>query len=231
MKIITQIILVTTIIWATPSVSEVKMLDTNASKQQIRDAFYGNKDNEKIKTRDISIPSDTSRGISDDTRGVMIYSDSGDNLKFSSTTKEISPNNKTTLKKYTPTKKISPKKQHTKKNTNKKRYDNGIASEIQFKYNSTELLSGSKKFINNVAEVIAEKPEVKFIIEGHTDASGDELLNYHLSENRAETIKYILIAEYNISANRITTVGKGESSFKFSPNDHRNRRVEIKPLN
>ncbi len=222
MKIIIQTLLISSIFWTSTSVSssEVEMLGLNASKEEIRDAFYGNGSRGIVGFSSEEKTENLSRGI-------------GGFSSFEKTKKVTTNKYSKSKQKHSRPKvktKLVTQKQYPKKNKiNKKRYDSGVASAIQFKYNSAELLSGSKAFIRKTAEVLAEST-VKFIIEGHTDASGDESLNYKLSEERANRIKYILITEYNISPDRISTVGKGESSLRFSPYDYKNRRVVIKIL-
>ena len=123
----------------------------------------------------------------------------------------------------------TPEKAAKRKYYKKKQYGAGVATAIQFKYNSTELLAGSQKFIKKLGQVLAET-DGKFVIEGHTDASGTKSHNLELSEKRAKIIKQILIAEHNINPERILIKGKGETALRFSPHNYKNRRVEIIPI-
>ena len=249
-KQLTKILLACSLVWGVPAIAEVEMLDENATKQQIRDAFF-NKGNQEVKTRGINLSPETeevNEDVSEEyqTRGIEGFSTEEQKLKVPSRArvKKVKPAKKKYAKR--PPKKASkkvykkPQKKYTKKTyrkkyppkpqaQNKQRYDAGVATAIQFKYNSDELLSGSRTFIKNFGDVLAET-DVKFIIEGHTDASGAENHNYQLSKQRADKIKRIFVTEHNIAENRIITIGKGETSLRFSANNYKNRRVEIKPM-
>ncbi len=88
------------------------------------------------------------------------------------------------------------------------------------------------KKLRELAVYLRENPELKIIVEGHTDSSGPEWYNLELSKKRAEMVKDYLVIVEGISSDRITTIGYGESRPLY-PNDTpenmaRNRRVEIK---
>jgi outer membrane protein OmpA-like peptidoglycan-associated protein len=67
-------------------------------------------------------------------------------------------------------------------------------------------------------------------VQGHTDNTGNAALNQKLSEQRAQAIVAKLV-EMGISANRLTAVGKGQSSpIADNGTDEgraKNRRVEF----
>ena len=82
----------------------------------------------------------------------------------------------------------------------------------------------------NLKNIMDKNPEVKVTITGHTDNVGNAASNMRLSQNRANNIKKMLV-EKGIPANRITTIGKGESQ-PIESNDTpegraKNRRIEI----
>jgi len=73
-------------------------------------------------------------------------------------------------------------------------------------------------------------PERVALVEGHTDAIGDENFNQSLSVDRANAIRSALLAQ-GISDSRIKPTGMGESQ-PIADNDtdtgrQNNRRVEI----
>ena len=74
-------------------------------------------------------------------------------------------------------------------------------SQINFKRSSTELTEQSIPYLENLLHIFKEN-DVKVIIEGHTDNSGDYKLNVKLSKDRAYTIKGNLIKN-GIERNRI----------------------------
>ena len=68
------------------------------------------------------------------------------------------------------------------------------------------------------------------VIEGHTDSRGSDAYNQALSERRANAVRDELVNENGIAAERVSTVGYGESR-PVSSNDTdagraQNRRIE-----
>lgn len=102
---------------------------------------------------------------------------------------------------------------------------------INFKLNSSEILTSSFSVLNEVAELLKADGGLKIRIEGHTDNTGSDDYNIKLSSSRAEAVKKYLTEKHSIDSARLETIGKGESmpiadntteSGKAS-----NRRVEI----
>jgi hypothetical protein len=87
--------------------------------------------------------------------------------------------------------------------------------------------------LNSFITFLKSKPKVSVEINGHTDSDGDENDNLKLSQNRANEIKKYLVSK-GIDEKRISTVGLGESSPKYSndsdENKSLNRRIEVKIL-
>jgi len=71
----------------------------------------------------------------------------------------------------------------------------------------------------------------RFVIAGHTDAQGNPQYNKTLSLRRAETVKRFLVAN-GVDESRLSTAGYGAEQLLTpdSPQDPRNRRVEIRDL-
>ncbi len=84
--------------------------------------------------------------------------------------------------------------------------------------------------IQNVAEVMNKYPDLKIVIEGHTDNVGGKQYNLKLSQRRAEAIKKIMVTKFKIDPARITAKGFGYSkpvaSNSTDEGRQRNRRVE-----
>jgi len=69
---------------------------------------------------------------------------------------------------------------------------------------------------------------------GHTDSDGSDGDNIDLSQRRAESVKAALVDDFDITANRLTAEGKGETK-PVAENDSpegkaANRRVEFVSL-
>ena len=86
--------------------------------------------------------------------------------------------------------------------------------------------------LNALTETIRSKgPNVRIMIEGHTDDVGSDQDNQRLSEARARTVRTYLRKRLPLSEAAVTTVGFGESR-PTEPNDSeegraKNRRVDI----
>ena len=87
--------------------------------------------------------------------------------------------------------------------------------------------------INRIVNLMNENPDLKFEVQGHTDATGNAASNQTLSEKRAQAIVAKLV-EMGISADRLTAVGKGQTSpIADNSSDEgraKNRRVEFVKL-
>ncbi len=101
---------------------------------------------------------------------------------------------------------------------------------VNFDTGKSSLRSSSYKELNEVAELMKYKPEMKMRIEGHTDNVGDPESNMKLSKARAEAVKNYLIKK-GISADRLSSEGFG-STRPVALNDtaagrQKNRRTEV----
>ncbi len=79
-------------------------------------------------------------------------------------------------------------------------------------------------------EAINENPNEVYLIEGHTDATGSEIGNLMLSDERAAAVANALTDYYDIPPENLVTQGYGEQFLKvdtLGPNA-RNRRVAIR---
>ena len=82
-------------------------------------------------------------------------------------------------------------------------------------------------------ESLAEWPEVKVEIQGHTDNVGNNTTNLKLSQARADAVRLYLIQK-GIDSSRLRSVGYGEE-FPIADNHtgagrEKNRRVEIRRI-
>ncbi|WP_435414585.1 OmpA family protein [Polaribacter aestuariivivens] len=106
-----------------------------------------------------------------------------------------------------------------------------LAASIYFDTNSDKIKSISFNTIDKIVSLMKEVPDVKFVIEGHTDDRNSDRYNLYLSQRRANAVRKYMIQQ-GIANERLEAKGYGESRPKFS-NDNEggrqlNRRVEIK---
>jgi len=111
---------------------------------------------------------------------------------------------------------------------------NLAARRIQFTRNQAELLPESKKVLDEIAEILKEKRDLRLHIEGHTSNDGNLAANMRLSLARAETVKFYLQSR-GIEGHRLKAQGFGPTqpinSGKTESEKSQNRRVELKLSN
>ena len=81
---------------------------------------------------------------------------------------------------------------------------------INFTSNSAKVDPRYHNEIEGLADFLKTYPSANVTIEGHTSALGKAAYNKKLSLLRAEAIKLILVNNYHIDSDRITSVGYGE---------------------
>lgn len=78
-------------------------------------------------------------------------------------------------------------------------------------------------------EVLGERPDEVYLIEGHTDAVGRDYDNLILSDRRAQAVAVALSQNFDIPPENLVTQGYGEQYLKIPTEgpDRRNRRATI----
>ena len=101
---------------------------------------------------------------------------------------------------------------------------------INFDFDSAQLQARSRPLLDNLAEALnnARLQEMRFRVEGHTDAKGSARYNEELSARRARSVVEFLQGK-GVSAERLLAQGKGFSELlnKDQPEAAENRRVRI----
>lgn len=107
---------------------------------------------------------------------------------------------------------------------------------INFEFGSAEISNSQYRKIENIADamerVLRRRPRANFLIEGHTDAVGSFESNQALSEERAASLKSVLVREFGIPRRALETVGYGEEYLQVPTQDEnwRNRRVTLRRI-
>jgi outer membrane protein OmpA-like peptidoglycan-associated protein len=102
---------------------------------------------------------------------------------------------------------------------------------VLFVSGKSELLPIARQKLDQVATALKDTdPDQKISVEGHTDSQGNDATNQRLSQERADSVRAYLV-QRGVPSERVTAVGKGESS-PIASNDTaegraNNRRVEI----
>ena len=100
----------------------------------------------------------------------------------------------------------------------------------KFEQGKSELSVEAQFILHDLAKVLAQNPDLKLRVEGHTSAEGDAIVNQKLSEARAQAAITFLIDHEGIDASRLEAVGFGSSKLKDTENpiSEVNRRTEFK---
>jgi OmpA-OmpF porin, OOP family len=102
---------------------------------------------------------------------------------------------------------------------------------ILFDVGSDRIRPESTPTLKEIAEMLGAHGDLRLMIEGHTDSTGDPETNAQLSNRRAAAVKQELVTTFGISPARLETTGKGQSE-PVSSNDtpegrQNNRRVVL----
>ncbi len=105
-----------------------------------------------------------------------------------------------------------------------------VTMNVEFDTGKAVVKPAYYKEIEGVAAVMKKYPDLKIVVEGHTDNVGGEKYNLNLSQKRAEAIKAVMVKNFQIESNRITAKGFGYSNpiadNKTKAGRQSNRRVE-----
>ncbi|MEM8662657.1 MAG: OmpA family protein [Pseudomonadota bacterium] len=98
---------------------------------------------------------------------------------------------------------------------------------VQFEFNSADLTPEAREQLDVFVEAATGAlSRAAFNIDGHTDASGAEVVNQQLSEARAAAVKNYLV-DRGVSPERLNAAGHGEAKPAHDDPFHfGNRRVE-----
>ncbi|HEX2537178.1 MAG TPA: OmpA family protein, partial [Pseudolabrys sp.] len=111
-----------------------------------------------------------------------------------------------------------------------------IDLDINFETGSWQLTPDQVDKLNVVAEglkrAISKNPREVFLIEGHTDAVGNDEDNLSLSDRRAESVAVALTEQFQVPPENLVTQGYGEQNLKVQTQDasRQNRRVSVRRI-
>lgn len=106
-----------------------------------------------------------------------------------------------------------------------------VDEDLLFQVGKAEVAPKGQEALKKLAKVLEKNQDINIMVEGHTDNTGTEKLNWELSTKRAHAISAILLDNSTIAGKRITVAGRGQ----FCPLDtantpqarSKNRRSEI----
>ncbi len=87
-----------------------------------------------------------------------------------------------------------------------------VTLKVRFANDSSVVPAEFYPEIEAVAKFMREFPLTKVEFGGYTDSAGSEAYNQKLSERRAKAVADVLMSEFNVDADRISSKGYGESN-------------------
>ncbi|WP_298540780.1 OmpA family protein [uncultured Aquimarina sp.] len=111
-----------------------------------------------------------------------------------------------------------------------------ISDKLLFKSGSYNVSTRAKEVLSKVAKVVNDKPDIEFLVEGHTDddpIKGNKVLvdNWDLSVKRATAVVRILQNDFKVDPKRMTAAGRSYyvpiADNSSAANKAKNRRTRI----
>jgi outer membrane protein OmpA-like peptidoglycan-associated protein len=109
-----------------------------------------------------------------------------------------------------------------------------IDMRVHFEFDSDTLTPEANEALDELGKAINSSllADYRFRLEGHTDALGSDEYNQDLSDRRAASVSYYLTNAHGIDAQRLESIGFGESQLaaQEDPTSGVNRRVRVVKL-
>lgn len=101
---------------------------------------------------------------------------------------------------------------------------------INFETGKSDIKPELRPIVEQIVEMLKQKPDLKVSFQGHTDNVGPDKSNQTLSENRAKSVMQALISG-GIEKSRLSSKGRGATKpvgdNSTEDGRYKNRRVEI----
>jgi outer membrane protein OmpA-like peptidoglycan-associated protein len=108
-------------------------------------------------------------------------------------------------------------------------YVDPLKLDIKFAHNTYSIPASGFPKIQKLASYLQRNSELKVVIEGHTSKVGTAAFNQVLSSKRAQAVKSVLVNEFKIDPQRVSSVGYGferlENSADTEAAHATNRRI------
>jgi OmpA-OmpF porin, OOP family len=107
---------------------------------------------------------------------------------------------------------------------------------INFSTGSWEITPDQSDRLSFVAQgimrAVQRNPQEMFLVEGYTDAVGNDVDNLSLSDRRAESVAVMLTNQFGVPAENLTTQGYGKQFLKVPTDaaERANRRVAVRRI-
>jgi len=105
-------------------------------------------------------------------------------------------------------------------------FDSGLLFDVD----KADIQTTTKSNLDQLSQTLKKYDDTNILVEGHTDATGEDAYNKKLSDRRAESVEDYLVSQ-GVGNGRITTKGYGEDQPVADNNTDMgrkaNRRVEV----
>lgn len=86
-----------------------------------------------------------------------------------------------------------------------------VELDVKFDFDKAKVKEESYGDIKSLADFMNQYPQTTTTVEGHTDSVGTDAYNQKLSERRANAVREVLVNQYGVGSERVSSVGYGES--------------------
>ncbi len=86
-----------------------------------------------------------------------------------------------------------------------------VELDVKFDFDKSVVKQESQGDIKALADFMSQYPATSTVVEGHTDSVGTDAYNQGLSERRANAVRDVLVNQYGVGGDRVSSVGYGES--------------------
>ena len=93
-----------------------------------------------------------------------------------------------------------------------------VIDNIYYEFNRAEIREDAKPALNSIIDILTENPKIIVELASHTDCRGEDDYNLDLSDRRAASAVSYIREVGNVSADRITSVGYGETRLEIDCN-------------
>ena len=86
-----------------------------------------------------------------------------------------------------------------------------VELDVKFDFDKAAVKPESEGDIKALADFMSQYPQTTTVVEGHTDSVGTDAYNQGLSERRANAVRDVLVNQYGVGGDRVSSVGYGET--------------------
>ena len=91
-----------------------------------------------------------------------------------------------------------------------------VIDNIYYDLNKDDIREDAEPALNEIIKILQENPQVKMELASHTDCRGEDDYNLDLSQRRASSAVNHIITQSDVGADRLSSVGYGETKFEIS---------------